>query len=331
MTTPNINTDYLNGRTQQTKTLSGTSPIEIAYGLIINPNSNNLGSTTVVTTSGPDGIVNPEGPGFAEGIEKRWDITPATQPGSDVDLEFFWSTAHQNGKATDNLLCWRLPTSASEWEVLSAVAFDLVDGNPVQPTPGFSGFTFSDGGNPLPVELVSFEGIASGNAVIVSWATASEFNSDYFTVERSRNGLEFSPIGRVNATGSSTRKQEYKLSDQQPYAGMNYYRLRQTDRDGSYENSQVIAVRFAQSGLNSVFHTPAQNYVISNWSLTRDEPVQLLLFDLTGRLWLQQQESAVSGTNSFTLDLSGLPTGAYRLELRNGQGERLGGAPVIRQ
>lgn len=327
----NINTGYLNGRTEQTKVLSGTDTIAIAYGLRINSNGNNLGSTTVLTISGPDGIVNPEGPTFAEGIAKRWDIGPTTQPSTDVELEFFWSTAHQNGKSTDDLFCWRLPNAATEWEVLNITAYDLADGNPVQTVSGFSGFTFSDGSNPLPVELVTFEGQAANGQVVLSWTTATEINSASFTVERSRDAMGFNAIGTLAAAGVSTRMREYSLIDQQPFPGMNYYRLRQTDLDGSEAFSKVISVHFAQAGPDAVFPVPTQDYLQVTWTLLQDGQVWLSLTDLAGRVLLRQQENAMAGINRFALNLAELPSGIYQLELRDAQGQRMGGAPVIRQ
>jgi len=330
LTLENINTHYLNGRTQQTKTLSGSEPVAMAYGLLIDPNGNNLGSTTVVTTSGPDGIVNPEGPGFAAGIAKRWDVTPTTQPSSNVDLEFFWSSAHQNGKATDMLYCWRQPELEGPWLNME-MAHNLADGNPVQPTPGFSGFTFSDGGNPLPVELVTFEGQPTNGQVLLSWTTATEVNSKSFTVEHSRDAGSFQAIGTVAAAGSSTRVLEYALVDQQPFAGLNYYRLRQTDLDGTEAFSEIITVRFAQAGPDAVFPMPVQDVALVTWTLAAEGPVWLRLTDLAGRVVLQQQEPAQPGSNRFALDLAGLPAGYYLLELRDDQGLRIGSAPVVKQ
>ncbi len=330
LTFDSLNNWYLNGRTQQTKTLSGSEPVAIAYGLTINPDGNNLGSTTVVTTSGPDGIVNPEGPGEAAGIAKRWDITPTTQPSTDVDLEFFWSTAHQNGKATDNLVCWRLPNEDTVWRMLDGV-YNLTDGNPVQPVPGFSGFTFSDGSNPLPVEMVTFEGQPTNGQVLLTWTTATEVNSAFFTVERSRDAIAFQPIGKVAAAGISTRVQEYSLLDQKPFTGLNYYRLRQTDLDGTEAFSKIIAVRFAQAGPDAVFPMPVQDVALVTWTLDQDGPVWFSLTDMAGRVVLTQQETAQSGSNRFALDLSSLPAGFYVMELRDELGMRFGTAPIIRQ
>ncbi|MDB5269759.1 MAG: hypothetical protein JWP58_2799 [Hymenobacter sp.] len=97
---------------------------------------------------------------------------------------------------------------------------------------------------PLPVELVQFSAVRQGANVQVAWATASEKNSAYFAVERSASGQFFNEIGRVNAQGSTTARHEYSLLDTAPLAGLNYYRLRQVDLDGTTAYSPVATVRF---------------------------------------------------------------------------------------
>jgi autotransporter-associated beta strand protein len=327
LTFVNLNNWYLNGRTEQTKDIDGSGPVEIAYGLTIDPNSNDLGLTTVLTISGPDGVVS--NPLFAanEGIAKQWDIQPTTQPSTQVDLEFLWSSAHHNGKNTADLFCWRLPDGASEWRKMNSTAYGLF---PVHPADSFSIFTFSDGANPLPVQVVSFEGQSAAGASILTWTTATEMNSAWFGIERSADGKHFEPIGQVEAAGTSTRRMDYRFTDEQPERGWNYYRLRQMDRDGSYEFSQVIALLHGQPQQGSVFPVPAINWVQSTWTLNHSGPVSLTLYDLQGRAWKRWTENAAEGEQTFGFSLSGLPSGAYLLELRSLQGERLGTASLLK-
>ncbi|GAB2861311.1 hypothetical protein GCM10027044_21880 [Hymenobacter ruber] len=97
---------------------------------------------------------------------------------------------------------------------------------------------------PLPVELTQFSAVRQGSNVQVTWATASEKNSDYFAVERSANGQFFAEIARVNGQGSTTARHDYATLDTAPLAGLNYYRLRQVDLDGKFAYSPVATVRF---------------------------------------------------------------------------------------
>ena len=98
----------------------------------------------------------------------------------------------------------------------------------------------------LPIELVSFEGKKSGNSVKIDWSTASEHNNEYFTVFRSSNGTDFGEVGRVPSRGDSQNPTEYELFDPSPRDGVNYYRLRQTDFDGTFVDSHTIAVEFTR-------------------------------------------------------------------------------------
>ncbi len=98
----------------------------------------------------------------------------------------------------------------------------------------------------LPVSLLYFRGKASqsteGYVNTLNWATASEVNAQSFTLERSRDLQTFTPITTIAAAGNSTEQQEYTYTDSHPDFGTNYYRLSQTDFDGSIHHYQTIAV-----------------------------------------------------------------------------------------
>ncbi|ARS36602.1 hypothetical protein [Pontibacter actiniarum] len=99
---------------------------------------------------------------------------------------------------------------------------------------------------PLPVELISFSGVASANGVALQWSTASEENNSHFEVERSADGKQFEQIGSVQGHGTSSVMQRYRHLDSRPLPGQNYYRLKQVDYDGQFEYSKVIAVATAE-------------------------------------------------------------------------------------
>jgi hypothetical protein len=98
--------------------------------------------------------------------------------------------------------------------------------------------------NPLPVNLVSFQGVAGDNRVDLYWETASEFNNDYFEVQRSVDGVNFVAIGQVVGMGTTQEASAYSISDGHPNYGINYYRLRQVDFDGAVEIHKVISVEW---------------------------------------------------------------------------------------
>lgn len=87
----------------------------------------------------------------------------------------------------------------------------------------------------LPIELISFELLLNQNFVEIKWITASEINNDYFTIKRSKNGFIWETIGTVNGSGTTNEVNQYSLIDYNPYNGVNYYKLKQTDFDGQFE------------------------------------------------------------------------------------------------
>ena len=99
---------------------------------------------------------------------------------------------------------------------------------------GFSFFGMgSNDNNALPVELISFNASCNEGSVHLEWSTASEYNSDYFLIEKSRDGISWNTIHQENASGNSNALIRYNYLDLTPLLSGNYYRLSQVDIDGS--------------------------------------------------------------------------------------------------
>jgi hypothetical protein len=108
--------------------------------------------------------------------------------------------------------------------------------------------------NIVPVQLIYFKGKAENERVRLNWATATEINSDYFKVERSIDLKEFTPIGQIASAGDSRQRIEYNFLDETPLPGVNYYRLRQVDKDGTLDFSKIIAVNPQSDAANFVVY-----------------------------------------------------------------------------
>lgn len=134
--------------------------------------------------------------------------------------------------------------------------------------------------NPLPITLLHFTAIAQGNTVRCDWATVSEFDNDYFTVEKSANGVDFHAVGIVDAVGNSRALVTYDLIDPTPFAGLSYYRLRQTDIDGTTTVSQLVPVRFDERSTFTAWSDGAMIHVRGN----AFEEAEYRLYDAAGRL-----------------------------------------------
>jgi hypothetical protein len=139
----------------------------------------------------------------------------------------------------------------------------------------------------LPIELLYFVAECDKGKVRLQWATASEHNSDHFTVERSENGAEFKVLGTVPAAGESRVKKEYAYLDDHASGNTVYYRLKQTDRNGEYEYFDIIFSYCDRTELPlSVYPNPAHdNLTISGIS---GEKVEVEITDALGKTILLQ-------------------------------------------
>ena len=107
-------------------------------------------------------------------------------------------------------------------------------------------FLLGNTGTPLPIELVSFDATTNDNSVEVEWVTASQSNNNYFTVERSIDGYNWTELTKVPGCGNCNSNMEYKVIDENPHLGLSYYRLIQTDYDGVFEIFHPVAVMIKQ-------------------------------------------------------------------------------------
>jgi hypothetical protein len=103
-------------------------------------------------------------------------------------------------------------------------------------------FELTRTGGPLPVELIYFEGIKYPNSNLLKWSTASESNSDYFSIERSTDGENWQQVAVKSSAGNSTEKINYSYLDNIDQFTIHYYRLVQYDIDGKFETYGPIAL-----------------------------------------------------------------------------------------
>src|SRR5690554_3581050 len=109
---------------------------------------------------------------------------------------------------------------------------------------GYSGdqFITVPGTSFLPIELITFDAVKKDRQVELLWKTATETNNDFFTIERSIDGKYWESIQTISGAGNSVKVLDYSWTDNSPYAGVSYYRLNQTDYDGSTKSFNIISV-----------------------------------------------------------------------------------------
>ena len=157
-------------------------------------------------------------------------------------------------------------------------------------------------GNFLPVTLASFSGYCVDNTANLEWTTYSEVNNDYFTIERSDDGSIFYPAGYVSGAGNSNMVLHYRFSDFEPLqAEVTYYRLRQTDFDGTTEVTNPVLVRKNESESQAVWTYVENSTVFINYESYENQEVVVMLFDVTGKLKQSKTFSAGTGFNTFEM------------------------------
>jgi FG-GAP repeat/Secretion system C-terminal sorting domain len=174
----------------------------------------------------------------------------------------------------------------------------------------------------LPITLLDFTGQAQGTESLLKWSTAQEENSDYFSVERSRDGQNFTAIGQVSAASNSDQTTNYSFTDPSPVTGNNYYRLNMVNRDGTSAYSGVVVVNFNPSAqVVVVYPNPAHG---SFQLLFRNMPAGsygLTLLNAAGQTVMAKTMQASSPTSySETVNLGlNLAAGTYLVRIVDSQ------------
>jgi bacillolysin len=170
----------------------------------------------------------------------------------------------------------------------------------------------------LPVELLLFTARADGMSVLLNWATASEINSKGFFVEKSKDGHSWESMGFVASAGEHTvSRVDYTFSDEHPWKGMNYYRLKQIDLDGVFEYSEIRSVKmdFAQTDLVRFQPNPFTNSTTMILPTTTSGKVTISIYDITGRQLWSEERTVTDESNLLLEDPGQLPKGIYAVKV----------------
>ncbi len=165
--------------------------------------------------------------------------------------------------------------------------------------------------SPLPLSLTSFNASLVNKEVSLVWNTANEINVDGFSIEKSNDGRTFNNIGFVAAKNASSAN--YSFNDVLA-AGVNYYRLKITDKDGSFKYSSIVAVNAKQSTKLDIFPNPVVNTAtLSHTKAGENATVKLITID--GKTVLNQNIQA--GATQSSIDVSKLIKGNYLVVFEN--------------
>lgn len=167
----------------------------------------------------------------------------------------------------------------------------------------------------LPLDLLSFQAQTTSKNNLLKWQTANEVNTQSFDIERSANGKNFEKVGNVKSVG--TAKGAYQFTDEVPLSGINYYRLKMMDIDGSFTYSPVRSVVLGEGKATnvSIAPNPAKGQVFVKLNADEAKAITLVLVDVTGKTVLTERKNLESGFNQLPLNVSNYPQGLYFLKI----------------
>ena len=182
---------------------------------------------------------------------------------------------------------------------------------------GFSKFAMGGTTAALPIELKSFTGKALKASNQLEWITSTEEGVKEHIIERSANGYNnWTLVGTTPSKGDAREDQSYSMEDKTPLT-KSFYRLRSLDLDGREQFSNVISLTRQNNsfGVIAAYPNPAVEMINVQFNTLEEGNITARIVDMTGRLVLEQQMSALNGTNMFPVQLHGLSAGTYFITL----------------
>jgi len=176
-------------------------------------------------------------------------------------------------------------------------------------------WTLSGNSIPLPVELISFSQVCDGDRPSLHWQTASEINNQFFTLEKSSDGNNFELVAIIPGAGTTSEISSYSYTLPAGLRTNNYFRISQTDFDGTSTAGPVIYVRPCSSSEKTQIYLASSQSgkpVAVIYSAERNQ-LLMQLISVNGSTERTQTIMLDQGENSLTIDLSGLASGIYFL------------------
>ncbi|MEO8066545.1 MAG: T9SS type A sorting domain-containing protein [Flavobacteriales bacterium] len=169
--------------------------------------------------------------------------------------------------------------------------------------------TINSGNTPLPIELISFTAqVENDHTVRLDWSTAAEHDNDHFTVERAQNAVEWDDVVHVPAAGNSTSVMNYSARDHYPLPQLSYYRLRQTDTDGSITHSNAVAVRIDRAANELLIYPDPAHDLVNVEVHPLPDNIAVQLYNDLGQV---VKAPVVIEQGSARIDVSALAPGGY--------------------
>lgn len=249
-------------------------------------------------------------------ISRYWSVNSEGLSENSYDFSCQYLDADVEGTESD-IYTARIDGLFTNYELVNTSTNTLYSNANISALLTNNDFTGRDDGT-LPVELIAFTAIADDEGINIAWQTASETNNDFFTIEKSMDGLTFVTAAVFEGAGNSNSLQNYSVKDYYPYEGISYYRLKQTDFDGQFSYSSVVSVFFEDKDNQSIIIFPSpssDDYLYLSFKYNSVDTAFLNIYDINGACILQKTIHTLAGENNATLNTSGFAKGKYIIQI----------------
>lgn len=172
----------------------------------------------------------------------------------------------------------------------------------------------------LPLDLLGFTGEEKSGRSFLQWTTTNETNFSHFMIERSADAKNFTPLKTISASKGTTLVKKYSTYDESPLKGTNYYRLRMTDKDGSFTFSDIVKVNVATTSASSgCYPNPAASFVNVMLNNTEAGTFDYSVSTLQGNVLKAGVTTLGMGTQQVKIDLANTPSGVLIIRMHNRQ------------
>jgi hypothetical protein len=260
-------------------------------------------------------------------IDRFWIVEPnnyTIKPAIDLNISYIdaeYTAAGNVGILEADLTAQRFNSGTAQWFDMfptGAVntALNEIDIANISRANFFRSWTLTSYLNPLPVEILSFKSECFESDIMLEWNTATEINNDFFTLEKSKDGINWNTINVINGQENSTTLNTYQFKDPTSNDGLNYYKLSQTDLNGFVTVIGQTTSNCSSDNFRANAYVDIENNNIHVSVSTENSGNYLLnLYDSKGNLISNNNIELREGNNNFRIPAINLTAGIYLLNI----------------
>ncbi|MBE7441929.1 MAG: T9SS type A sorting domain-containing protein [Flavobacteriales bacterium] len=242
-----------------------------------------------------------------------WDLNRISGSSS-LYITLYWNSSDHGITSLPDLAVSHYDSGTNQWENMGGLAAGSSSAGTILSSVLFTSFspiTLGSllGTNPLPIKLISFKANLVKKDVWLEWKTETEINNDYFTIERSANLENWEFVKKLKGAGNSNTVINYSAIDEKPLTGVSYYRLKQTDFNGDFSYSDVVAINNKSLGDIVVYPNPVKDLLTIK---TNCENCIIKVYSAIGQLVYNGTEKEINTSN--------WAKGAYEVVIINNDG-----------